>query len=354
MKGLVLCGGRGTRLRPLTYTLAKQLIPVANRPILSYVFDHLQVAKIKEVGVIISPETGPAIQKFLGDGSRWNIRIKFILQEEPRGLAHAVKTARNFLGDDSFVMYLGDNLLQDGITSALNIFTSTAVDALVMLKAVENPSAFGVAVLNEAGAIVRLMEKPKHPPSNLALVGVYIFSPKIHSVIDTLRPSWRNELEITDAIQVLIEQGGMVKPVLVDGWWLDTGKKDDLLDANHYVLATYCARNLFGVVDNSEIVGNVALAAGARVTDSKIYGPAVVGTDTTIEKSTIGPFTSIGDNCTVQQSHIEQSVVLEKSTITNVTQLTGSLIGREVKIQGKPGARYNLRLLLSDSSEVEL
>lgn len=354
MKGLVLCGGRGTRLRPLTYTTAKQLIPVANRPILSYVFDHLQAANIKEVGVIISPETGAAIQKFLGDGSLWNTRIKFILQKEPLGLAHAVKTARDFLGDEPFVMYLGDNLLQDGITTALNTFNSTAVDALVMLKPVENPSAFGVAILNKDGAIVRLMEKPKDPPSNLALVGVYIFSPKIHSVIETLRPSWRNELEITDALQVLIEQGGVVKPVLVEGWWLDTGKKDDLLDANHYVLATYCARDLAGVVDSSEIVGNVAIAAGAQVTDSKIYGPAVVGTGTTIEKSIIGPFTSIYDDCTVQHSRIEQSVVLEKSTITNVNQLTRSLIGREVKIRGKPEARYNLRLLLSDSSEVEL
>ncbi|MGQ9679024.1 MAG: glucose-1-phosphate thymidylyltransferase [bacterium] len=354
MKGLVLCGGRGTRLRPLTYTIAKQLIPVANRPILSYVFDHLQTAKIKEVGVIVSPETGPAIQSFLGDGSRWNTKIEFILQQEPLGLAHAVKTAHNFLGDEPFVMYLGDNLLQDGITSALNTFKSTAVDALVMLKPVDNPTAFGVAVLNNDGTIVRLIEKPQDPPSNLALVGVYIFSPKIHSVIETLRPSWRNELEITDAIQVLIEQGGVVKPVLVEGWWLDTGKKDDLLDANHFVLATYCTRHLAGFVEQSELVGNVSIAPGARVTDSKIYGPAVVGTGTRIENSTIGPFTSIGDNCTIQHSRIEQSVVLEKSSVTNVNRLTNSIIGREVIIQGNPGASYILRLLLSDSSEVKL
>ncbi|MCL6466196.1 MAG: glucose-1-phosphate thymidylyltransferase [candidate division WOR-3 bacterium] len=354
MKGLVLCGGRGTRLRPLTYTFAKQLIPVANRPILSYVFDHLAAARIKEVGVIISPETGPAVQEFLGDGANWNTKICYILQNEPLGLAHAVKIAREFLGDEPFVMYLGDNLLQDGITSALNTFFAENVDALIMLKPVQNPSAFGVAVLSEKGDIVRLVEKPKNPPSNLALVGVYLFSPKIHSVIETLRPSARNELEITDAIQALIEQGARVKPIMIEGWWLDTGKKDDLLDANHIVLNTYCPRAIAGTVAQSELIGNVSIAPDAKIVDSKIYGPTVIGAGAVVETSTIGPYASIGNNCTIRNSHIEGSVVLEKSTIIGVNRITRSLIGRQVKVRANPEKEHDLRLLLSDSSEVEL
>lgn len=354
MKGLVLCGGRGTRLRPLTYTIAKQLIPVANRPILSYVFDHLAVANIREVGVIISPETGPAVQEFLGDGARWNAKVSYIVQKEPLGLAHAVKIARDFLGDEPFVMYLGDNLLQDGIVSALKRFTDENVDALIMLKPVQNPSAFGVAVLSEQGEVVRLVEKPKIPPSNLALVGVYLFSPKIHPVIETLRPSWRNELEITDAIQTLIEKGARVKPVIVDGWWLDTGKKDDLLDANHIVLKTYCTRDIAGVVDHSEVVDNVSVAPDARIVNSKILGPTVIGAGALIEGSTVGPYASIGAECTIRNSRIEGSVVLEKSTIIGVNRITRSLIGRQVKVQANPKKEHDLRLLLSDSSEVEL
>jgi len=354
MKGLVLCGGRGTRLRPLTYTFPKQLIPVANRPILSYVFDHLAAARIKEVGVIVSPETGAAVQDFLGDGTNWHTKISYIMQNEPLGLAHAVKIAREFLNDEPFVMYLGDNLLQDGITAALNTFSTENVDALIMLKPVKNPSAFGVAVLSEKGDIVRLVEKPKNPPSNLALVGVYLFSPKIHQVIETLRPSARNELEITDAIQALIEQGARVKPVIVEGWWLDTGKKDDLLDANHLVLNTYCPRAIAGTVARSELIGNVSVAPDARIVDSKIYGPTVIGAGVVVEGSTVGPFASIGNNCTIQASHIEGSVVLEKSTIIGVNRITRSLIGRQVKVRANPEKEHDLRLLLSDSSEVEL
>ncbi len=349
-----MCGGRGTRLRPLTYTIAKQLIPVANRPILSYVFDHLAAANIKEVGVIISPETGPAVREFLGTGARWNAKIEYILQKEPLGLAHAVKIARQFLGDEPFVMYLGDNLLQDGIVSALKRFTTENVDALIMLKPVPNPSAFGVAVLSEQGEVVRLVEKPQNPPSNLALVGVYLFSPKIHPVIETLRPSWRNELEITDALQTLIEKGARVKPVIVEGWWLDTGKKDDLLDANHIVLKTYCTRTIAGTVHQSEIFDNVSVATDARIVNSKLFGPTVIGAGALIENSTVGPYASIGNDCIIRNSHIQGSVVLEKSSIFGVNRITRSLIGRQVKIQANPEQEHDLHLLLSDSSEVEL
>jgi len=353
MKALVLCGGRGTRLRPLTYSLPKQLLPIANRPILAYVFDHLYAAKIKEVGVIVSPESHPAIKEFLGDGTVWDTRIQYLLQEEPLGLAHAVKVARQFLGDDPFVMYLGDNLLQDGVLPLLNLFQSERVDALIMLKRVANPTAFGVAVLDSQGRVGRLIEKPRDPPSDLALVGVYLFSPRIHQVIDTLKPSWRGELEITDAIQELIESGARVKPVIADGWWLDTGKKDDLLSANHIVLETYCLRQLAGTLKDSPVEGNVNIAATATVTSSRITGPGVIGEGVKIENSWLGPFVSIGDGCVIKNSRVEHSVILKNSVVENVFHISQSLIGREVRVRGNPDTHPNLRLLLSDFSEVE-
>lgn len=352
MKGLVLCGGRGTRLRPLTYTIAKQLIPVANRPILGYVFDHLQTAGIKDVGVVVAPETKSAIKEFLGDGAVWNTRVCYILQEEPLGLAHAVKVARGFLADEPFVMYLGDNLLQDGIVEAIKRFHSEEAGALIMLKKVPNPSSFGVASLSETGAITRLVEKPKTPPSDLALVGVYIFSPKIHPVIDTLTPSARGELEITDAIQGLINDGVKVYPLIIDGWWLDTGKKDEIVSANYIVLDTYCERNLAGEVASSSVVGRVTIAPGAVVRNSTIEGPSIIGANAIIEHSLIGPHTSIGPGCIVRHSQVEHSVILENSIIEDVNLLSESLIGREVRVRGKRAK--GLKLLLSDSSEVEL
>ncbi len=353
MKALVLCGGRGTRLRPLTYTLPKQLIPVANRPIISYVFDHLRAANIREIGVIVSPDSAPRIKDFLGDGNAWDARIHYLLQEEPLGLAHAVKIARRFLGNEPFVMYLGDNLLQDGIVPLINLFNSEKVAALIMLKKVPNPTAFGVAVLDENGQVVRLVEKPKDPPSDLALVGVYLFSPEIHSVIDELKPSWRGELEITDALQQLIARGARVKPVITDGWWLDTGKKDDLLSANHIVLATYCPHRPGGTLTNTEVTGNVDIAASARISNSRITGPSVIGAGVLIENSWLGPFASIGDGCVIKNSRIEHSVILQNSTIENVFHISESLIGREVRVRGNTETRPALRLLLSDFSEVE-
>ncbi|MEO0085351.1 MAG: glucose-1-phosphate thymidylyltransferase [candidate division WOR-3 bacterium] len=352
MKGLVLSGGRGTRLRPLTYTIAKQLIPVANRPILAYVFDHLRAAGIRETGVVVSPETGDAVAAFLGDGSAWNMKLEFIRQESPDGLAHAVKVARPFLGDDPFVMYLGDNLLQDGVREAIAEFEDAKADAVIMLKQVSDPRAFGVAVLDSSGSVVRLVEKPTRPPSDLALVGVYLFSPRVHRVIAGLKPSARGELEITDAIQQLADSGASVRARVLSGWWLDTGKKDDLLDANYVVLDTYCRSAIEGTVENSNLTGEVEVGPGAQVRNSTILGPTVIGAGAVIESSLVGPHCSIAGNCIVRDSTVVRSVILERSRITGVKRLEQSLIGREVRISGASGK--GLRLLLSDSSEVEL
>ena len=352
MKGLVLSGGRGTRLRPLTFTIAKQLIPVANRPILAYVFDHLQAAGIRETGVVVSPETGDAVAAYLGDGRAWDMKLEFIRQEQPAGLAHAVRVAREFLGDEPFVMYLGDNLLQDGVREAIAEFEDAKADAVIMLKQVPDPRAFGVAVLDCHGSVARLVEKPAQPPSDLALVGVYIFSPRVHQVIAGLKPSARGELEITDAIQQLADSGARVRARVLSGWWLDTGKKDDLLDANYVVLNTFCRRRIEGAVADSNLSGEVTVGPGAQVRNSTVLGPTVIGAGVVIEDSSVGPHCSIADNCLIRSSTVVRSVVLERSHIVGVRRLEQSLIGREVRICG--GSGKGLRLLLSDSSEVEL
>lgn len=354
MKGLVLSGGKGTRLRPLTFTTAKQMIPVANRPILSYVFDHLHAGGIRDAAVIISPETGTEIRSFLGDGAKWQMSLHYVLQETPAGLAHAVRIGQPYLQNEPFVMYLGDNLLEEGIREAQKTFETERADAVILLKEVENPSAFGVAVLDAAGGVTRLVEKPKDPPSNLALVGVYIFSPRIHEAIARIKPSWRGELEITDAIQKLMDIGGKVRARIISGWWLDTGKKDDLLAANYTVLDTYTRRSVKGDVADSDIAGRVLVEEGARVHKSTIRGPTVIGSGTTIDNAFIGPHSSIGSGCRIRSSSVEHSVVLEGSVIEDVERIEDSLLGRNVRIQGHVGRHRAMRLLLSDSSEVEL
>ncbi len=354
MKGLVLSGGKGTRLRPLTFTTAKQLIPVANRPILSYVFDHLQDGGIRDVAVVISPDTGEEVRSFLGKGEAWSMSLDYVLQETPGGLAHAVKVARPSLGEEPFVMYLGDNLLQQGIQEAIGVFEKENADAVIMLKEVANPGAFGVAVLDDHGGVVKLVEKPRDPPSNLALIGVYVFSPRIHEAIARIKPSGRGELEITDAIQELMSIGGKVRAEVVQGWWLDTGKKDDLLDANYIVLDTYVRRSLLGEVKDSDIRGRVLIEEGAQVRGSKVRGPTVIGKGAVIEDAFIGPHSSIAPNCRITRSAIEHSVVLDGSVIQDVERIEDSLIGRDVKICGRSGRHGAMRLLLSDLSEVEL
>jgi len=353
LKGLILSGGKGTRLRPLTHTAAKQLVPVANKPILFYVIENLARAGVLDLGIIISPETGELVKESVGDGSRFGVSITYIPQEHPRGLAHAVQTAQDFLQDSPFVMYLGDNLISSDIGLFLQAFQEGGLDALVLLKEVDNPSQFGIAELNGRGGLVRLVEKPKQAPTNLALVGVYFFSPAVHAVIETLKPSWRGELEITDAIQKLLETGKKVDWRQLEGWWLDTGKKDDLLSANTQVLDTWCLREILGEVDEgSQVNGRVNLGAGTRVVRSTIRGPAVIGEDCLIQDSFIGPFTSIGSNSRVENSVIEHSVLLAGSTVSHVDRLEDSLLGRNARV-----ARHNrhrsLQLLLGDDTVVE-
>jgi glucose-1-phosphate thymidylyltransferase len=354
MKGLILSGGKGTRLRPLTYTAAKQLVPVANKPILFYVIDNLAQAGIREVGIIISPETGELVQEAVGDGSRWGAAVSYIVQSEPAGLAHAVKVARPFLQDSPFVMYLGDNLIQSSITPFLSDFQREELDALVLLKEVDNPRQFGIAEVNGQGRLLRLVEKPQDPPSNLALVGVYFFTPAIHPVIDTLTPSWRGELEITDALQNLLSSGKKVGWRRLEGWWLDTGKKDDLLTANTLVLDTLGQRDLQGEVDDaSQITGRVSLGPGSRVVNSIIRGPAAIGAGCIIVDSFIGPFTSIGDGSRVEASVIEHSVILAGACICRVDRLEDSLLGRNARV-ARHNSRRSLQLLLGDDAVVEL
>jgi glucose-1-phosphate thymidylyltransferase len=353
LKGLVLSGGRGTRLRPLTHTAAKQLVPVANRPILYYVLDNLLEAGIRDVGIIISPETGKAIQQAAGDGNAWGMKFEYILQDEPLGLAHAVKVARPFLGTDSFIMYLGDNLIGSGIGTFRETFEKSNADASILLKKVANPWSFGIAEVNGEGQVCRLVEKPKDPRSNLALVGIYFFSPRIHEAIDCIRPSGRGELEITDAIQKLLEQGSSVLSHLLDSWWLDTGKKDDLLTANSVVLDEWVKRQLLGEVDEeSQVSGRVRLGKNSRVIRSTIRGPVVIGDNVQIEDSVIGPFTSIGSGCRILFSVMEHCVLLEDARIEHVDRLEDSLVGKGSSVIKNRGNHQAYRLMIGDDSEV--
>ncbi|UCE72668.1 MAG: glucose-1-phosphate thymidylyltransferase [Nitrospiraceae bacterium] len=355
MKAIILSGGKGTRLRPLTYSGAKQLVPVANKPILFYCIENIVQVGIKEIGIIISPETGQEIKDTVGDGSRWKVKIEYIIQDMPGGLAHAIKTAREFLGGSSFVMYLGDNLIGTGIEKFVNDFNTNKPEALILLKEVDNPEQFGVAEVTEDKSVVRLIEKPKVPPSNLALVGIYIFSPKVHEAIEMIRPSERGELEITDAIQKLIETGSNVESFILDMWWLDTGKKDDMLTANAIVLDEWLTESIDASVDEeSNILGRVSIAKGSEIINSKIRGPVVIGENTVVKDSFVGPYTSIGDNVTVVKSSVEHSVIMSGSELHDIERLEESLIGRKVKISQNSTRHKALRLLLGDDSVVEV
>src|SRR6186713_1948099 len=351
MKGLILSGGKGTRLRPLTYTSAKQLVPVANKPVLFYGIESLAAAGIREIGIVVG-DTEAEIRAAVGDGSRWNVTITYIPQDAPRGLAHAVLISEPFIGRDPFVMYLGDNLLNKGITAFVEEFMREAPAAQILLTRVPDPQMFGVAELVD-GRVVRLVEKPKEPKSDLALVGVYMFSSAVFDSVKRIKPSFRNELEITDAIQDLIDRGLEVRPHLVEGWWKDTGKLEDMLEANRLILDTM-ERNVEGTIDAaSRIEGKVIVEAGAVIERSVIRGPVVIGAGAKISGAYIGPFTSIGDNVTLRETEIEHSIVLEGATITDIAnRIEDSLIGRNVSIYRLPVRPSAYRFMLGDNSEV--
>jgi glucose-1-phosphate thymidylyltransferase len=352
LKALVLSGGKGTRLRPLTFTLAKQLIPVANKPIIGYVLDQIAEVGITEVGVIIAPETGEFVKDYIKNGSKWNFKTTYIPQE-PLGLAHAVKTAQPFLAEDSFIMCLGDNVTGQGVNTFIQRFKKEKLDALIILKEVGNPSIFGIAQLNKKGNIIKLVEKPKTPMGNLAIIGTYIFSSKIHKAIEKTKPSWRGELEITDAVQEMINMGFKVKAEILNSWWLDTGKKDDILSANAKILDEYIDRDIKGNVINSTIEGRVKVDAEAKIVGSKIRGPCIIGKNTLIENSFIGPCTSVGDNSKILNSNLEYCVILENVIIKDVERLEESLIGRNAKVT-KNHRSHAFKLHIGDYSEVEV
>jgi glucose-1-phosphate thymidylyltransferase len=351
MKGLILSGGRGTRLRPLTYTRAKQLVPVANKPVLFYGVEAIVAAGIRRIGVVVG-DTREEIRNALGDGSRFGAEITYIEQEAPLGLAHAVLISESYLKGEPFVMYLGDNLIADGITSLVEEYRRIGCNSQILLARVPNPQQFGVAELSD-GTVVRLTEKPKEPRSNLALVGVYMFDDSIWDAVKSIRPSVREELEITDAIQWLIDHGRSVHPHIVSGWWKDTGKVEDMLEANRIILDTFTPRGIEGLDEGSRAEGKVVVEPGARVYASTIRGPAIIGAGTEIVSAFVGPYTSIGPGCRVERCEIENSIVLEGSSLEGIPgRIADSLIGTNVRIH--PGAERPRvhRFLVSDNSEI--
>ncbi len=367
MKGLILSGGAGTRLRPITHTSAKQLVPVANKPILFYGIEDMVAAGITEIG-IITGETGPEVREAVGDGSRFGATITYISQDQPLGLAHCVLIARDFLGDDDFVMYLGDNMLQQGLADFVEVFEQDKADAdaptldgafrppaaQILLCPVPDPQRFGVAAIDPDGHVVQLVEKPEDPPSDLALVGVYLFTPAIHEAVAAIEPSLRGELEITDAIQWLIDHGHRVRHDILSGWWLDTGKKDPLLESNRRVLETLEPRLDGDIDEESTIDGRVVVEAGAMVVASHIRGPAIIGAGARLERTYVGPFTAIAADCRLTDCEVEHSVILERAVIDGVPRLTDSLIGRDTQVHRSGARPAATRLMIGDHCSIDL
>ncbi|MGH2740458.1 MAG: glucose-1-phosphate thymidylyltransferase [Actinomycetota bacterium] len=352
MKALVLAGGEGSRLRPITHTNAKQLIPIANKPILFYGLEAIRDAGIREVGIVVGA-TADEITGEVGDGSAWGLRATYLRQDSPRGLAHAVLISREFLGDEPFVMYLGDNVLLEGVAGFVEQFEAHRPNAQIFLAAVPEPERFGVAVL-EGDRVVRLVEKPKEYISDLALVGVYLFDPSIHQAVASIEPSSRGELEITDAIQNLIDAGRAVRAEIVGGWWKDTGKLEDLLEANQMMLSVLEPRVDGEVDEDSTLVGPVTIEPGAKVVRSVIRGPSIIGSDTVIEDSLVGPYASVYFGCEITGSQIENSIVMERCRVDGIEAIAESLVGKNVEIRrgGVRPAMY--RLMLGDQSQVEV
>ena len=353
MKGLILSGGHGTRLRPFTFSQQKQLIPVANKPILFYCIEDLINAGIHEIAIIVGPNRDQVIDTV--KSFDWNAHIEFIFQDAPRGLAHAVKIARPFLGSDKFVMYLGDNILKGGSTDFIRDFDESEVDASLLLTEVEDQTQYGVALVDEQKkVIVKLIEKPKVPPTNLSIVGIYGLTPKIYTAIDEIKPSWRNELEITYALHWLIEHNYQVRYSLVKGWWKDTGKTEDILDANRLVLDMIESENM-GQIESGSIKGRVKIGSGSKIAgNSIIKGPAIIGKDCIITDSIIGPYTSIGDRCTISHSEIGDSIIMEESIIDHIERISESLIGKNVTLRKNSLMHSGKTFVLGDSSQVIL
>ena len=354
MKGLILSGGKGTRLYPLTYTSAKQLIPVANKPVLFRVIEAIRDAGIDEIGIVIG-DTGEEIKRAVGHGGQWGIKITYIPQDAPLGLAHAVKISQDFLGNDRFVMFLGDNVIQGGISPLISQFANNDYNSQIVLTRVEHPEQYGVAQLDDQNRIIQLIEKPKEPPSNLALVGIYMFDPHIFEAVHAISPSWRGELEITDAIQWLVEKSYNVYPYIHQGWWIDTGRPGEMLEANSLVLEELVPA-IAGYVDrDSQVDSRVTIEQGAEVINSVIRGPAIIGRDTRLINAYVGPFTSIYHHCLVENAEISRSIVLEHSQIRNINQrIEDSLIGRHVVLHRSPIRPRAYKFILGDHSNVGL
>jgi glucose-1-phosphate thymidylyltransferase len=352
LKGLILSGGKGTRLRPITFTSAKQLVPVANKPVLFYGIEAMAAAGIREIGIIIAPETGDEIRAAAGDGSQFGVSITYIVQDEPAGLAHAVLTAEPFLGDSPFVMYLGDNLLQGGMEELVKAFREGTAEALILLTPVPDPQNFGVAELGDEGQVVRLVEKPPEPATDLALVGVYMFTPLIHDAARSIKPSGRGELEITDAIQWLVDGGKRVEPHIVRGWWKDTGRLDDMLEANRLILDTM-VRRIDCDVHETQIDGRVVVEAGAVLERAIIRGPAIIGAGAVVRDAYIGPYTAIGRHCVIERAEVEHSILLEGSSVRGLDgRMESSLLGRDVAISRGDRQPRAYRFMVGDKSEI--
>jgi len=358
LKGLILAGGRGTRLRPITHTSAKQLVPVANKPVLFYGIEAMAEAGIGRVGIVIAPETGPEIEAAAGDGARFGIEIEYILQHEPLGLAHAVLTAEGFLGQDPFVMYLGDNLLQGGIVDLVGAFREHGPDALILLTPVPDPENYGVAELAPAGEpggvgrVVALVEKPGQPATDLALVGVYMFTAAIHEAARAIAPSPRGELEITDAIQHLVDRGMRVEPHVVRGWWKDTGRLEDMLEANRLILDNLVGR-VEGELVDSTLDGRVAVAAGARLERTTVRGPAIIGAGARLRDCYVGPYTAVGEGCEIEGAEVEHSILLAGSSVRELDgRMESSLLGRNVTVRRSAGQPRAYRFMVGDNSDI--
>jgi len=351
LKGLILSGGKGTRLRPITHTSAKQLVPVANKPVLFYGLEAMAQAGIRQVGIIIAPETGDEIRTAVGDGSRFGLEVEFVVQDEPLGLAHAVLTARVFLGESPFVMYLGDNLLQGGIVELVQAFRANEPDALILLTPVPDPENYGVAEL-DGDRVVRLVEKPPSPPTDLALVGVYMFTPAIHQAAEAIEPSGRGELEITDAIQHLVDGGMRVEPHIVRGWWKDTGRLDDMLEANRLILDNLETR-VEGELVESHADGRVVIEPGARLERSTVRGPAVIGAGAHLVDAYVGPYTAVGEACVIRNAEVEHSILLAGSSVQDLDgRMESSLLGRNVAIRRDGRSPRAYRFMVGDNSEI--